>query len=991
MDSWIDIYNIFAGFAERFYTDFFFWVLNTSISASFLVAAILLLRLILKKAPKAIIVALWGMVAIRLICPFSLESALSLIPSEETIPTEQFQTVETRNDDYNLHIVSNPIYPEKIEYKMPGTVENNAIDSIFAYFGWLGGIGIMLIYSAVSYIIVKRKVKISAPYKDNILLCDSIKTPFILGVFKPKIYLPSDIPDEEKEYVLAHEKAHLIRRDHWWKPLGFVLLSLHWFNPLMWVAYILLCRDIEFACDEKVIKSLGEEGKKPYSEALLNCSVPRKMIAACPVAFGETGVKDRIKSVLNYKKPAFWVIIVAIAASVILAVCFLTNPVDNSTIFNAKYETGKCLYSFVITKEKETARNTHSFAINASGGVYKDYGDGEGEYIGELRESSFTVKEMNDLLNSQDEKSIYIGRTSEIYEIKNNNDDENRTDYVFIKKKNGDVVLINLFSDGRIMSIFELDTVKRFDDESVYENLNKNDSLDDDLSQFIGLCIANHHSTEIAEYLCAEHEVLGKKKFFNKTTVYLWVVAEGYSSDKGIALEHSASVPTVITVEKEFEGFNTKGNGGYKLVEYWEPRDGSYYAKDIRSKYPWYLHNKVFGSQEYTEEMFERCERKVMEYYGIDYAQFNSIDDFNEKTFGKKLTLYDVIVLAAKGNNLTWEDFEEFNYIETGSGLYIRHYDIDDMFTLLIGGSGPDTEPMYFHLHASDAWDEQIDIRDNDVNEFISKHEKNPVVNNLSAGWNTFPVGYNENILLKMYEIGGMPKYSVFDSVQTLPTVKIDNLAELKSFISNTNNIMNFDASYPDMPSYNSISSEYNEEFFYGSSLILVYTSSPTTAHRYTVEYISESEGIISIGISEIEPEAGDTAMEGWLIAINVSKEQIADITEFDTRISSVQYPDSGTANAHIIGEYVFNGSKEPIKPKIILYDNGMFQFIFSGFSSYVGIGKYTLKNNTLILNTDDEKFTYTFNVSDDNLIFDAENSSDMLWLSDIYDGCVFE
>lgn len=992
MDSLIDIYNIFAGFVERIYTDFFFWVLNTSISASFLVAAIILLRLILKKAPKAIIVALWGMVAIRLICPFSFESVLSLIPSEETIPTEQFHYQEARFEDYELQIVSNPIYPEKIEYKLPGYVENNSIDSMFAYFGWLGGMGVMLVYSAASYIIIKRKVRVSAPYKDNILLCDCIKTPFILGVFKPKIYLPSDIPDEEKEYVLAHEKAHLKRRDHWWKPLGFVLLSLHWFNPLMWVAYILLCRDIEFACDEKVIKTLGEDGKKPYSEALLNCSVPRKMIAACPVAFGETGVKDRIKSVLNYRKPAFWVIVVSVVSSIILAVCFLTNPVDNSTIFNAKYETGKCLYSFVITKEKETERNTHSFAINASGGVYKNYGNGEeGEYIGELKASSFTVKEMNNLLKNQGEKSIYLGRTGEIYEIIDETDDENAIDYVFIQKKNGDVVLINFFSDGNIMSIFELDMVKRFDDESVSENLDNNNSLDDDLSQFIGLCIADHYSTDKAEYLCAEHEVLGKKKFFNKTTVYLWVVAEGYSSDNGITLEHGSSVPTVITVEKEFEGFNVKGNGGYKLVEYWEPRDGSYYVKDIKDKFPWYLHNKVFGSREYTKELSEKCERKVMEYYGIDYAQFENIDDFNEKTFGKNLTLYDVIVLAAKGYDLTWADFEEFNYIETGSGLYIRHYDIDDMFTLWIGGYGPDTEPMYFYLHASDAWDEKIDIRDSDVNEFIAKHEKNPVVNNLSAGWHTFPVGYNEKALSKMYEIGGMPKYSVFDGVQTLPTVKLDNIDELKAFTSKMSNIMNFNASYPDMPSYNSISSEYNEEFFYGSSLILIYTSSPTTAHRYTVEYISESEGIISIGISEIEPEAGDTAMEGWLIAINVSKEQTANTTEFDTRISSVQYSDSGTANAKIIGEYIFKNSEEPIKPKIILYDNGMFQFIFSGFSSYVGIGKYTLNNGILTLNTDDNRFTYTFKASDDKLIFDAENSSDMLWLSDIYDGCVFE
>ncbi|MBE6771115.1 MAG: hypothetical protein E7547_03100 [Ruminococcaceae bacterium] len=843
MDSWIDLYNIFAGFVEGFYTDFFFWVLNTSISASFLVAAIIILRLILKKAPKAMIVALWGMVAIRLICPFSLESALSLIPSEETIPTEQFQYQETRHDDYELQIISNPIYPEEVEHKMLGTVENNSIKSIYVYFGWLGGMGIMLVYSAASYIIIKRKVRISAPYKDDILLCDGIKTPFILGVFKPKIYLPSDIPNEEKEYVIAHEKAHLKRRDHWWKPLGFLLLSVHWFNPLMWVAYILLCRDIEFACDEKVIKSLGEEGKKPYSEALLNCSVPRKMIAACPVAFGETGVKSRIKSVLNYKKPAFWVILIAVILSIVLAVCFMTNPVKNKSIFNAKYETGKCLYSYVVSKDKESRIDLNSYSINASGGVYRDFGNGEGEYIGELDESTFTVKDMNNLLNNQDETSIYLGRIANVYEIKNENSNENSIDYVFIQKKNGDTILINFFTNGNIMSIFELNLVKRFDDET---------------------------SSEIM--------------------------------------------------------------------------------------------------------------------------------------FKKNLSLSDVITLSDKKDKLTWSDFEEFRYIETGSGLYIRQYNIDEMFTLLIGGSGPDEEPMYIYLHASDEWDFQIDIRQSDVEAFINEHQKNPVVKNLSASWHCIPVGYDEKTYSKMIEIGGISPNVYMNKIQYMPVVKIEDINELQSFMKKMNGFINFDISYSDTPSFNEVKAEYNEEFFNTSSLLLAYTSSPTTAHRYTVDDITKSEGLITVNIAEIDPEGGDTAMEGWLVSVRVSKEDIADAEKIDALISSVQYPNRGTANATLIRTCVFEDSKGIIKPSISLYDNGMFQFTFSAYSSYIGVGNYTIEKNRMILNTDDGKFTYVFDMvekDDDDpkystahgemkFVFDAEHSSEMLWMSDIYDGCEF-
>jgi len=184
----------------------------------------------------------------------------------------------------------------------------------------------MVLYTVVSYFRIHRKVREAVPYQENIWLCDHIDTPFILGVVRPRIYLPSNMNEQDIEYVIAHEKAHLKRHDHWWKPLGFLLLTVYWFNPILWIAYILLCKDIELACDEKVIKDMGTEIKKPYSEALINCSVPRKMISACPLAFGEVGVKGRVKSVLNYKKPAFWIIVVAVVASIVVAVCFLTNP-----------------------------------------------------------------------------------------------------------------------------------------------------------------------------------------------------------------------------------------------------------------------------------------------------------------------------------------------------------------------------------------------------------------------------------------------------------------------------------------------------------------------------------------------------------------------------------------------------------------------------------------------------------------------------------------
>ena len=299
-----------------------------SISASYIVLAVLLLRLLLKKAPKWISVLLWGIVAVRLVCPFSIESVLSLIPSSEvvspTIMTDKTPTINTGipiiNSTLNP-IISESFTPHPGDSANPLQIWIPVLTTI-----WIVGMVALLIYTVISFAKVKRKIGTAVLYKDNIYQSENVVSPFVLGFIKPKIYLPFGMNAKDMEHVVAHEMAHIHRKDHLWKPLGFLLLSLHWFNPLMWLGYVLLCRDIELACDEKVIKELDHDARADYSEALLTCSVNRRIIAACPLAFGEVGVKDRVKSVLNYKKPAFWIIIAAVVACVVVAVCFLTNP-----------------------------------------------------------------------------------------------------------------------------------------------------------------------------------------------------------------------------------------------------------------------------------------------------------------------------------------------------------------------------------------------------------------------------------------------------------------------------------------------------------------------------------------------------------------------------------------------------------------------------------------------------------------------------------------
>ena len=309
-------------------TEVFLKIVNRNISAGWLVLAVLVLRFALKKAPKWVSVLLWGIVAVRLICPFSIESALSLIPSTQTFPEEIIS-----GPDFNIQSGIPPVDQQINDYLddhyFEGvTVPTNHGANVMSVLTviWLVGMVILIAYTVVTYLRLRRNLSMATILQENIFQCETVRSPFVLGILKPRIYLPYGMDGNDLHHVVAHEQAHIRRKDHWWKPLGFLLLTVYWFNPLMWVAYILLCRDIELACDEKVIAQLGNEQRADYTQALVACSVNRRMIAACPLAFGEVGVKDRVKSILNYRKPTFWVIVTALVLSAVVAVCFLTDP-----------------------------------------------------------------------------------------------------------------------------------------------------------------------------------------------------------------------------------------------------------------------------------------------------------------------------------------------------------------------------------------------------------------------------------------------------------------------------------------------------------------------------------------------------------------------------------------------------------------------------------------------------------------------------------------
>ncbi len=319
-------------------TAVFLKLLEMSLAAGWLVLVVLVLRVVLKRAPRAIVCALWALVAVRLVCPFSIEAPWSLMPptyavSEPTSPVTDAVTdpvtVPSRPAAPSVPpSVSEETVREDLTERPPATSDRAVDWWAVASYGWLAGAAVMLTYAVVSTLRLRRRVRAAMRIERRVYLCDEIDTPFILGVIRPRIYLPSTLSEEERAYVLAHERAHLGRGDHIIKPFGFLLLSLYWFHPLLWVAYILLCRDVEQACDERVIRTMEGGDRAQYASTLLRCSVPRRAVTACPLAFGESAVKRRIRAIADYRKPTFWIVTAAVVALIAAALFFLLDPLS---------------------------------------------------------------------------------------------------------------------------------------------------------------------------------------------------------------------------------------------------------------------------------------------------------------------------------------------------------------------------------------------------------------------------------------------------------------------------------------------------------------------------------------------------------------------------------------------------------------------------------------------------------------------------------------
>ena len=626
-------------------TDLFLKIANMSISASWLVLTVLILRIVMKNTPRWANVLLWGIVAIRLICPFRVESALSLIPSAETISPEIMMdwTPEISTGIGSLDRVVNPVITSTFAPEPLSSANPLQILIPLAATLWCVGVLIMLLYTGISYWRLRRKVSEAVILRDNIYQSENVASPFVLGVIKPKIYLPYKMDEQDLGHVVAHEQAHIQRRDHWWKPLGFLLLTIHWFNPLMWVAYILLCRDIELACDEKVIKEMGNEQKANYTQALVACSVNRRMIAACPLAFGEVGVKERVRSVMNYKKPAFWVIMISVIACIVVAVCFLTNPKER---VQDLMKPGTAW----ISEEYQLF-----FAMDEDNII-------EGTFTDQNEDTTISVGYR------------LAGKYNAVFDIY-------RGDWKTAQKSSEAPLLAGMLKaqNGTLVLEVEQDSVGLGVKQIVFS---ETDAEQSDMSA----------ATPGKTYLYEKEGIMGSftiTLYDDGTFTYYEGMASSY-----LAFGTWKQEGDTITLTDD-------GHGGYGLVNHFK-RDGDdliFIADDSDN----FVYVKVQDGERFhcTGEAFKQADAP---------AQLGG---------NQTLSLNDVIMLSQKGYDLTWSDFDQYKYIETGSGLYIRVYEINEMYELWIGGAGPDSAPMYIYLALVDDRDTRIDIRDGGVTEFI--------------------------------------------------------------------------------------------------------------------------------------------------------------------------------------------------------------------------------------------------------------------------------
>ncbi len=974
-------------------TELFIKLLNMSIAASYLVLVVLLVRLVFKKLPKSFMCVLWAFVAIRLLIPVSFESSFSLVPSMNTVPENIMELdvskVDTGIDSVNDYI--NPMLEQMNTGNIPmeemhddaevkddtvyvdnaETVHKNAdvkpvnilarVMNAFSYI-WIAGIIIMALYAIISYRRIYKRIREAIVYKDNIWLCDRVASPFILGIIRPRIILPSDMKEKDMEYVVAHEQSHLKRYDHVWKPLGFMLLTVYWFNPIMWLAYILLCRDIELACDERVIKQMSSFDKKEYTTALLDYSISGRMITACPLAFGESGVKSRIKSVLSYKKPAFWVIIAAVIVCAVVGIMFLTNPKSNKEndkesnnleifITNAiwkHYEAARydeyyygieshrildivekgeetCVYAWVLYSEYGhyrgdieevfseyvptaiTVKNDKNGYMGYSLVEYWTAGDGD-DYAFEIKEK-FPSNIHEKALDSQ----LYIEEQQlECYE---------RADKHFKDEAWSDDKTIFTTEDGYELTVDEYEKLNWFWSERDIYGFSK-EWIEDELrmnvdgrNDFINTYFIRFgiEFTDGVEYTyfdydvnknCDPHKAIAKIVMSDKSYDKMKEMVENSELPKNdVQAFKNALSKDELDIYGEVDSFDIYGEEYEASIEVSEevtnkgPAARFIMTNDDTNEVYVYYYNSVlertaildtndelYDGEAYEKEYYEYPDTKGMngnEIIAVCRIKEVTLDRMSTEQLAQAVIDYPMLEIHYASSQSDGTDM-----LQNACDAYAELLTRDDAKEVLMA------KVLQYEYAAGTEYSDRLRLLKDivlDETRFTLNDEEISYLESDEVYYKDYTsevaiVGYTDST--KFTDNSLNSKFIGISSSLIYPVQKMDTIEQLTTFKMEYADIFEFEISHADSNmQFNQIAGKYDAAFFEKYTLLMVYVATPEMNNKRYVDkiYNNGKNFIIYVG-SQYEIGTGDAAMDGYLLMVEVPKDEVKDCVNFDAR-----------------------------------------------------------------------------------------------------------
>ncbi len=852
-------------------------LLNISITASYIILAVILVRLIFPKIPRKFICVLWAIAGIRLILPFSFESVFSLIPSTETVPPD---IVMSHNPTIHsgipmLNSVVNPVISDVLAPDLGASVNPLQILTGIVWNVWIIGVAVLLVYSIVSYFRVRKTVSDAVILNGNIWQSEKVVSPFILGVIKPKIYIPYGMDGEVQSHVVAHENAHIKRRDHWIKPLGFLLLAVYWFNPLIWVAYILLCKDIERACDEKVISQMNEKNRKEYATALLECAVNRRRIAACPLAFGETGLKERVKGIMNYKKPAFWVIVIAVVACIVAAVCFLTNPKSHNEYRDLGYRLNITEEIYTMTTQLPDKTEKKSYKVGK--GTKGELSNGTKFEITEtnLQTGELTIRFSGEPIYNLVGSTVGSGNEECSQIVINENEP-------------------HTFAD---------------DSDGVYRRITFEFVKTDDIYEVVSQAIMqkNKGGYQLGTFACEDHEIFAIESVdvgdYEKVSVYMWVqYGEYIKYGDSIVSASGSACPTVLTFECI--------DGTYNLIEYWTAEDGNRWQDSIREKFP---KNVVHEALTYT------CNKNLLLKQAETY--FNGNQKVYTATNRNDVTV-DVLNYGFKSSDmldggefirLEWNNHSDSETVSFGYPFYIERFNPDILGFEVYGPSRemvftlPElyvepgqkrqqwydlslydfSQPGYYrfvtHFNTADSERDGVAIVDFTVGDIAikEKHSEELTTRVLYAA-NDFKALFSrvgsavtgKEIIEKFAE---KAIYTANSGAENIPVIRFDSRKEFVSFINDARKPFGLDGEWEKGYSFLENTKVYTEEFFEDKSVVLVKLTEPSGSFRHKVNSVTKKNGVAEISISRLTVEPFTDDVGDWFITIAIDKAFLSD------------------------------------------------------------------------------------------------------------------